>query len=306
MLSWRGERPGRDLDLTVLADLARAVPSRPASCLMGGRSTVPLSLVQRSNAILQRRPAQRTQVFSEPAVAQAKGKDRDSSGSPSGPGTTVASMVEDDALGVTRGAYDAIASTYAELFRDTLRDRPLDRAILGAFAEVVSASGDGQVADLGCGPGHITAYLDELGLAAFGVDASPAMIKLARQAYPGLRFDVGSMAALNIADGALSGALSRFSIIHTPPQELPAILAEFHRVLAPGAHLLVGFSATGDTSHLTQVFDHTVAPAYRWSPDHLAAMLRKSGLAEVARMIREPEPTDRRQFQEIHLLARRA
>jgi SAM-dependent methyltransferase len=215
-------------------------------------------------------------------------------------------MVEHDVLSTTREAYDAAAPAYAELFRDTLRDSPLDRAILGAFAEVVSASGDGQVADLGCGPGHVTAHLHELGLAAFGVDASPVMIQLARQAYPGLRFDMGSMAALNIADGVLGDVLSRWSVIHTPPQELPVILAELHRVLAPGGHLLVGFSASGDPAHPTQVFDHTVAPAYRWWPDHLAAMLRKSGLAEVARMVREPAPTDPRQFQEIHLLARKA
>ncbi|MFD7439259.1 class I SAM-dependent methyltransferase [Streptomyces sp. NPDC059861] len=215
-------------------------------------------------------------------------------------------MVDHDSLRATSEAYDAVAPTYAQLFRDTLRDSPLDRAILGVFAEAVRASGDGQVADLGCGPGHVTAYLDELGLAAFGVDASPAMIKLARQACPDLRFDVGSMAALDIADGALDGVLSRWSIIHIPPQELPVVLAEFHRVLAPGGHLLVGFSASDDPSHPTQVFDHTVAPAYRWSPDHLAALLRGSGLAEVARTVREPQPTDRRQFREIHLLARKA
>ncbi|MDX3842229.1 class I SAM-dependent methyltransferase [Streptomyces europaeiscabiei] len=215
-------------------------------------------------------------------------------------------MVEHDVLGAIREAYDAAASTYAELFRDALRDRPLDRAILGAFAEAAKASGDGRVADLGCGPGDITAYLDELGVTAFGVDASPAMIELARHAYPGLRFDVGSMAALNIADGLLGGLLSRWSVIHTPPQELPVILGEFHRVLAPGGHLLVGFSASDDPSHPTQVFDHAVAPAYRWWPDHLAALLRRSGLVEVARMVREPQPTDRRQFREIHLLARKA
>ncbi|MGW0532467.1 class I SAM-dependent methyltransferase [Streptomyces sp. NPDC003032] len=215
-------------------------------------------------------------------------------------------MVEHDALRATRESYDAAATTYAELFRDSLRDSPLDRAILSAFAEAVSASGDGQVADLGCGPGHITAHLSELGLAASGVDASPAMIELARRAYPGLRFDVGSMAALDIADGALGGVLSRWSIIHTPPEELPVIVAEFHRVLAPGGHLLIGFSASEDPSHPTQVFDHAVAPAYRWWPDHLAALLRESGLAEVARMVREPQPTDRRQFQEVHLLARKA
>lgn len=215
-------------------------------------------------------------------------------------------MVEPDALSATREAYDAAAPAYAQLFRDTLRDSPLDRAMLGAFAEVVGADGDGQVADLGCGPGHITAYPDELGLAAFGVDASPAMIELARQACPGLRFDVGSMAALNIADGALGGVLARWSIIHTPPRELPVILAEFHRVLAAGGHLLVGFSAGDDPAHPTRIFDHTVAPAYRWWPDHLAALLRESGLAEVARMVREPQPTDRRQFREIQLLARKA
>ncbi|MEU7335264.1 class I SAM-dependent methyltransferase [Streptomyces sp. NPDC007074] len=214
-------------------------------------------------------------------------------------------MVEHDALRATREAYDAAASTYARLFGDSLRDSPLDRGILGVFAELVGADGGGRVADLGCGPGYVTAHLDGLGLAAFGVDASPAMIELARQAHPGLRFDVGSMTALDLADGTLDGVLSRWSVIHTPPRELPAVLAEFHRVLAPGGHLLAGFSATDGPSHPTQVFDHAVAPAYRWWPDHLAALLRESGLTEVARLVREPLPTDRRQFQEVHLLARK-
>ncbi|GGX40091.1 class I SAM-dependent methyltransferase [Streptomyces noursei] len=215
-------------------------------------------------------------------------------------------MVEHDALTATRDAYDDAAPLHAQLFHGELHDRPLDRAILSAFAEVVRAGGDGQVADLGCGTGHITAHLEELGLAVFGIDASPEMIKQARHAHPGLRFEVGSMAAVNVADGELGGVLSRWSIIHTPPQELLAILAEFRRVLAPGGHLLIGFSASEGPSHPTQVFDHAVAPAYRWSPDHLAAMLRKFQLAEVARVVREPQPTDRRQFQEVQLLARKA
>ncbi|MFF9689187.1 class I SAM-dependent methyltransferase [Streptomyces sp. NPDC014623] len=215
-------------------------------------------------------------------------------------------MVEHDAFSAAREAYDAAAPAYAHLFRDSLRDSPLDRAILDVFAEVVGVSGNDQVADLGCGPGHVTAHLDGLGLAAFGVDASPAMIELARQDHPGLRFDVGSMAALDIADGVLGGVLSRWSVIHTPPQEIPVIFGEFHRVLAPGGHLLICFSATDDPSHLTQAFDHAVALAYRWSPDHLATMLRTSGLTEVARMVRAPQPTDHRQFQEVQLLARKA
>ncbi|WNI20816.1 class I SAM-dependent methyltransferase [Streptomyces sp. ITFR-16] len=216
-------------------------------------------------------------------------------------------MVEHDALHTTRDAYDAAASTYAELFRDSLRDRPLDRAMLDAFAEVVGAGGNGRVADVGCGPGHVTEYLDGLGrgLTVCGIDASPAMIELARRACPGLRFEVGSMAALDLADGALGGVLSRWSVIHTPPEELPPVLAEFHRVLAPGGHLLIGFSATDGAAHPTQAFDHAVAVAYRWWPDHLAELLRAAGLTETARLVREPEPTDPRPFQEVQLLVRK-
>ncbi|MFI6950228.1 class I SAM-dependent methyltransferase [Streptomyces sp. NPDC050422] len=214
-------------------------------------------------------------------------------------------MVEHDALSVTREAYDAAAHTYAQLFSDELRGRPLDRAMLSAFAELVRENGDGPVADLGCGPGHVTALLDSLGLSVSGIDASSAMIESARRAHPALRFDTGSMAALDIADGALDGVLSRWSVIHTPPPELPVVLAEFHRVLAPGGHLLIGFSASEDASHPTQVFDHAVAPAYRWWPDHLAGLLRTVGLGEVARMVREPQPADRRQFREIHLITRK-
>lgn len=206
-------------------------------------------------------------------------------------------------LPATRDAYDGVAARYARTFADTLRDRPVERALLAAFAELVRAGGDGEVADLGCGPGHITAHLRGLGLRAFGVDASTAMIELARQANPDLRFEVGSMAALDLADSALGGILSRSSIIHTPPPELPAVVAEFARVLAPGGHLLISCYATDDTSIRTQSFDHSVLRAHRWSPDDLAGMLRDAGVSEVARVLCEPKPTDKRQFQELHLLA---
>ncbi len=232
-------------------------------------------------------------------------------------------MTEPDTLPATRAAYDAVAARYARQFQDTLRDRPLERALLSAFAELVRTNGHdaageiaaagavgdvagiGVVADLGCGPGHITAHLHGLGLAAFGVDASPAMVALAREANPGLRFEVGSMAELDIADGALGGVLSRFSVIHTPPPELPAIVAEIARVLAPGGHLLIDFYATDGPDQETQSYDHSVATAYRWSPDRLAALLRAHGLIETARTVAEPTPADRRQFQEVQLLARK-
>jgi hypothetical protein len=52
----------------------------------------------------------------------------------------------------TRAAYDTVAVDYAELLRDELAAKPVDRALLALFAELVR--GGGPVADLGCGPGH--------------------------------------------------------------------------------------------------------------------------------------------------------
>ncbi|MDI3403999.1 class I SAM-dependent DNA methyltransferase [Streptomyces cavernicola] len=214
-------------------------------------------------------------------------------------------MTELDTLHATREAYDAIAPTYAEMFQDPLRERPLERALLSGFAELVRESGEGRVLDLGCGPGDFTAHLDGLGLQAFGLDASPVMVELARGAHPGLRFEVGSMASLDVADGVLGGVLSRWSVIHTPPRDVPVILAEIARVLAPGGHLLIDFPATDGPHVETQSYDHAVVTAYRWCPDHLAGLLRGHGLAEVSRLVLEPKPEDRRQFREVQLLVRK-
>jgi SAM-dependent methyltransferase len=207
-------------------------------------------------------------------------------------------VTEPSALHDTRAAYDAVAPLYAQRFSNVLEAIPLERALLTAFAELVQAHDAGPVADIGCGPGHVTAHLHALGLTAFGIDLSPAMVALARRAHPGLRFDEGSMTALDLADGVLGGILASYSVIHTPPRQLPAVFTEFRRVLEPGGHLLLGFFA-GD-GPLPQEFDHKVTLAYRWPPDRLAELLRRAGFVEVARLLREPHEGER--FQQAHLL----
>lgn len=198
-------------------------------------------------------------------------------------------------------AYDAVAARYADFARGALDHQPLDRAVLAAFAEYVRAAGGGLVAELGCGPGGTAAHLRDLGLDAFGLDLSPAMIDLARSQYPGLRFEVGSMDALELADGALGGIVSWYSVIHAPPGELPGYFAEFARVLASGGYLLAAFFESGGGP--AGVFDHKVAPAFRWPIDELAALAGGAGFAEVGRMLREPREQER--FRRGHLLLRR-
>ncbi|MBC6457117.1 class I SAM-dependent methyltransferase [Actinomadura sp. HBU206391] len=213
-------------------------------------------------------------------------------------------MTEASYLNTTRTDYDAVAVRYAELFANAHREVPLDRAILTAFAELVRVADVGPVADLGCGPGQVTAYFRDLGVTAFGIDLSPTMIALARQAYPDLRFEEGTMTDLDLADGTAGGILSWYSIIHTPPEQLPLVFAEFDRVLAPGGHILLGFfQADDDAPQPAQAFDHKASAAYRWSLNGVAELARKAGFVEVARMVREPGDTER--FRQGRLLARK-
>ena len=203
-------------------------------------------------------------------------------------------------LSATAQAYDALAVRYAEFVRDELAQVPLDRALLAAFAEFVRAADAGPVAELGCGPGRVTAHLRDLGLDAFGIDLSPVMIDLARQAYPDLRFEVGSMDALDLGDGLLGGVVSWYSVIHTPPQELRPYFAEFRRVLAPGGYLLLAFFESGGGP--VTAFDHAVTAAYRWPIDDLAGLAYEAGFVEVGRMLREPREGER--FRQGRLLLR--
>lgn len=144
-------------------------------------------------------------------------------------------------LADTRASYDADAAGYTEETRNLLAELPPERDVMALFAERVRKQGGGPVADVGCGPGRITAHLRDLGVDAFGIDLSPRMIEAARREHPGLRFEVGSMTHLGLADGALAALVAWYSIIHVPDEAVGAVLAGFRRVLRPGGLLLLGF-----------------------------------------------------------------
>ncbi|WP_020524627.1 class I SAM-dependent DNA methyltransferase [Catelliglobosispora koreensis] len=185
-------------------------------------------------------------------------------------------------LNETRDSYDAIASSYADETRDLLDRKLYVRAGVVLFAELVHANGGGPVADIGCGPGHTTALLRELGAEAFGIDLSPEMIEIARREHPGARFEIGSMTDLQLDDGSLAGVLAWWSLIHIPDEAVPGVLGQFLRVLRPGGVLAVGFHV-GERST-----EHT---HYR-TPSRVAGWLREAGFTiEAQHLLRPDDPT---------------
>lgn len=206
-------------------------------------------------------------------------------------------------LDAIRESYDTVAADYADLLRDALATAPHDRAVLGLFAELVLAGGGGPVADLGCGPGRITAHLAALGLDAFGVDLSPGMVEVARRDHPGLRFEVGSMTDLDLPDGCLAGALAWYSLIHTPTGELPGVLGELARVLRPGGQLVLAFQAADEPVRLGRAYGHDVRLVNHRRPAALVEeLLAVAGLTVHTRLLRDPEGPEK--SPQAYLLAR--
>ncbi|MFF5053980.1 methyltransferase domain-containing protein [Micromonospora sp. NPDC000663] len=188
-------------------------------------------------------------------------------------------MTVDDWLADTRTSYDTVAVDYAHLVRDFLANAPYERAALALFAELVATAGGGPVADVGCGPGRITAHLGTLGVDAFGIDLSPGMIAVARRDHPNLRFAVGSMTDLSLADSSVAGLIAWYSLIHIPDDQLGAVLAHFRRVLRPGGPLLLGFHVGDETTLKTEGYGgHPMKiKVHRRQPATVSARLRESG-----------------------------
>ncbi|MGC4833119.1 class I SAM-dependent DNA methyltransferase [Micromonospora vinacea] len=190
-------------------------------------------------------------------------------------------MTVDDWLSETRDSYDTVAVSYARLVRDLLAEAPYERAALASFAELVRGTGGGPVADVGCGTGRITAHLHTLGVDAFGIDLSPGMIEVARRDHPELRFEVGSMTDLDLADGAVAGLVAWYSLIHIPDDQIGAVFAHFRRVVHPGGPLLLGFHVGDATTLKTEGYGgHPMnVHVHRRQPAQVAVWLRQHGFA---------------------------
>jgi SAM-dependent methyltransferase len=186
-----------------------------------------------------------------------------------------------------RESYDSAAEAYAEHLATELTQKPLDRHLLNRFAEEVR--GRGLVADLGCGPGHVTRYLQEQGVTTLGIDLSEQMIKVARRLNPGIDFRIGDMTRVDLPDAALAGVIAFYSIVHFAPSELGAVMLELRRVLAVGGSALMAFHIGDEVVHVEDLFGAPVDLDFRFhAPEDVMDALRCAKLQVREHVEREP------------------
>jgi SAM-dependent methyltransferase len=182
-----------------------------------------------------------------------------------------------DRLKTIRDDYDTIAHAYAVHISDELAGKPFDREILTRFAAAVA--GRGNLCEVGCGPGHVSRFLRDLGADVFGLDLSPRMVEEARKLNPDIDFRVGNMLALPLPDSSLAGIVAFYSIVNLPRETLPAVFAEMARVLQPGGLLLVAFHAGDEVLRPREEWGLQISMEYfHHAPSMVLELLREAGL----------------------------
>jgi ubiquinone/menaquinone biosynthesis C-methylase UbiE len=185
-------------------------------------------------------------------------------------------------------AYDARAAEYIDLFGTIDQLAKRDRETITTWRDTTT----GRLLDAGCGPGLWSQELTTSGVRdVVGVDASAEFVAAAQTRYPEVSFQRANLAALPLKDRSIGGILAWYSIIHTPPADLPAILEEFARVLTPGGSALIGFF-DGEPG---EAFDHAVHTAYYWSSEALGGLLAPHGLVVEQASSRQDPGARRRQ-----------
>ena len=149
----------------------------------------------------------------------------------------------------------------------------VELALLGVLPE----AGIGRMLDIGTGTGRLLEVLAPRVTTALGVDASRAMLALARArlAKPGLSHcavRLADMYRLPLGDAGYDLVLLHMVLHHA--EDSASVLAEAARVLKPGGRLVVVDLAAHDPAA-------TSALAFRWpgfSDARMASLMRDAGL----------------------------
>jgi ubiquinone/menaquinone biosynthesis C-methylase UbiE len=212
--------------------------------------------------------------------------------------------MEEKALRAVQQSYDRVADEYARRIFSELQNKPLDQGLLTRFAAEVE--GQGEVCDMGCGPGHIARYLRDAGANVFGLDLSLRMLEEARRLNPDISFRQENMLALDLPDASLAGIAAFYAIVNLARESLPQVFREMARVLQPGGLLLLGFHIGDETLHRDEWWDLPIAMDFHFlQPLAVQRDLEAAGLRVEEIIERDPYPDVEHQCRRAYIFARK-
>jgi ubiquinone/menaquinone biosynthesis C-methylase UbiE len=211
--------------------------------------------------------------------------------------------MDDETTRSIRESYDRLAEEYTRRIADELQHKLLDRELLDRFAKQTR---QGDVCDMGCGPGHVARYLRDAGASVFGLDLSPGMLEQARKLNPDIPFREGNMLSLDIPDGTLAGVTAFYAIVNIPKQALPVVFLQIQRVLRSGGLLLLAFHIGDEVLHEDELWGQKISMDFLlFQPSEIRLDLEKAGFNIEEIVEREPYPDVEYPSRRAYILARK-
>ncbi len=109
-------------------------------------------------------------------------------------------------------------------------------------ADFVEAYAPASVLDAGCGTGRVGIELARRGVEVVGVDVDASMLATARRTAPELTWVQSDLTVLDLGRTFALVLLAGNVPLFTPPGTQPALVARSAAHVAPGGHLVAGFS----------------------------------------------------------------
>ncbi len=137
---------------------------------------------------------------------------------------------------LTVAAYDAKSRAFADTWHTQPDPSELHELVRRFFHP------DELTADIGCGAGRDTAWLNENGYPAIGYDPSAGLLAEARRRHPGVVFVHDGLPELRSpGEGSFANVLCETVIMHLPVADLASSVCRLLKVLRPGGILYLSW-----------------------------------------------------------------
>ena len=183
-------------------------------------------------------------------------------------------MMTDDYITRTLNAYENDPEKYERATADIIPQEDIDE-----FVNRLPEN-DLPVLDAGCAFGRDSWQFAQRGLRVIGIDMSDALLKRAKELYPGITFKKMDVRNLELSDESVKGIWCHATLLHLKDDDIRKALREFWRVLVPGGAVFVSFKeGTGDEEFVEKFSSNSARYFNYQTVETVRSLLEENGLA---------------------------
>jgi ubiquinone/menaquinone biosynthesis C-methylase UbiE len=194
--------------------------------------------------------------------------------------------------------YNKIAKSYASNFKN--HSEHIDK-----FLSLIDKNG--KILDVGCGCGTDANYISSKGFTVVGIDLSRGMIRLAKENFPKIRFEVKDMRKLAFRPNSFEGILVAYSLIHIPKKDVLSTLKLLYSFLKKKGIIYVALlSGKSQELFISEPLKPNLETFLNvFSEDETIRLLRKSGFSIIQKYKRKSKNKEEFDFAKSFVLARK-